>query len=312
MPHKDSLPSPPPMIERLDHLLFALRKGIITFKKIAASSDLYEEVTVRTFRRDINALRYLGFVIKCPNRGCYELVSEPVQLELSKEEARLFAALRAVFPAGHPYHPLIESFLERLRPFLTSQIATLLDEPVPMQMSLATATDYEPYRITLRKIQNALHRQVRIGFDYEAQDQVRAYKVVHPIELRFKNGHFYLNAYVAEIRRALEFRIDRILSDTLRIFAAPSQPRPPRLIRFSYRLSARIAKRGVSERFENQEVEPQEDGSAIVYAEGTSRFRIIQELLHYGEQAELLEPDWLREKMGETVQAMAKLYRDEI
>lgn len=298
------------LIERLHVLLLALRKGLVTSENIRASSQLYQHSTdpQKKLQRDIRALRYWGFVIECPHPGCYELLSEPLQFDITKEEARLFGALRAVFPAGHPHHPVIESFLIRLRPLLASQMASFLDEPLPMQMSLATAIDYEPHRETLHKIQNALHQQVRIGFDYEAVDQLRAYNVVHPIELYFKNGHFYLNAYVEEINRALEFRIDRILLGTLRIFAALSQPRLPRPITFCYRLSPHIAKRGVSERFDNQQVEYQADGSAIVWAEGTSGFRIMQELLRYGEHAELLEPPWLREQMADTAKKMAGLY----
>ena len=75
-----------------------------------------------------------------------------------------------------------------------------------------------------------------------------------------------------------------------------------------YRLSQRIACTGVSERFLNQQIDHQEDGSVIVQAEGYSEFRIIQDMLRYGEQAEILGPPHLREKMTQVVQAMSVLY----
>lgn len=301
------------LIKRLRALLLALRKGAVTLKNVQASSQLYQNPTdpQKVLQRDIRALRYSGFIIQDSHSGCYELLSEPLQFDITEEEARLFAALRSIFPAGHPHHPVIESFLTRLRPILASQMAIILDEPLPMQMSLTPAIDYEPHRETLYKIQNALHRQVRIGFDYKAADQLRSYNIVHPTELHFKNGHFYLNAYVEEINRTLEFRIDRIVLNSLRLFTAPSRPRLPQPIAFCYRLSPHIAKRGVSERFDKQEVEYQADGSAIVSAEETSGFRIMQELLRYGEHAELLEPPWLREKMADTAKKMAGLYEHE-
>jgi len=80
----------------------------------------------------------------------------------------------------------------------------------------------------------------------------------------------------------------------------------------SFAIASPHAKRRVSERFENQQVEHQADGSAVVQAEDRSGFRIMQELLRYGEHAELLEPAWLREKMAETARKMARVYGDEI
>ena len=158
------------LIKRLRALLLALRKGTVTLKNIQTSSQLYQSSPnpQKMLQRDIRALRYSGFVINNTHSGCYELVSEPLQFDITEEEARLFAALRSVFPAGHPHHPVIESFLTRLRPILASQMAIFLDEPLPMRMSLTPAIDYEPHRETLYQIQNALHRQVRIGFDYKA------------------------------------------------------------------------------------------------------------------------------------------------
>jgi len=65
---------------------------------------------------------------------------------------------------------------------------------------------------------------------------------------------------------------------------------------------------GVSERFMNQQIHPQDDDSVIVHAEGYSEFRIIQEMLRYGEQAEIIDPPHLREKMTQVAQAMSLLY----
>jgi predicted DNA-binding transcriptional regulator YafY len=299
-------------VERLYFLSSALRNGLVSLQSLAEESEFYEvnKANAKKLQRDIGALSYCGFVIeRYDSDGEYELISEPVQLDISEEEAELFATLRSVFPAGHPYHPLIESFMERFRSFLPPEMASLLDAPLPLQMALTPAIDYEPHRATLRRIQHALRRKVRIGFDYQGQDGIEEYRVVDPADLRDKNGHYYLRAYVPTVEGTLEFRIDRIPLESLRLFPARAAPRPQRMIEFSYHLGAKIAQRGVSKRFERQEVEQQADGSAIVHAEHPSPFRIIQELLRYGEVVELLEPEWLREQMVETVRKMANLYR---
>lgn len=299
-------------VERLCFLWLALRRGLVSLQSLATESEFYKvnKANAKKLRRDIGALSYLGFVIeRYDSDSQYELISEPVQLDISEEEAELFATLRTVFPAGHPYHPVMEGFMERFGSFLPPEMAALLDVPLPLQMALTPAIDYEGHRATLRRIQQALHRKVRIGFEYEGQDGIEEYRVVDPADLYSKNGHYYFRAYVPDIERTLTFRIDRIQLASLRLFAARANPRPQPMIEFSYRLGAKIAQRGVSKRFERQEVEPQADGSAIVHAEHLSAFRIIQELLRYGEVVELLEPAWLRQEMVETVRKMANLYR---
>jgi predicted DNA-binding transcriptional regulator YafY len=49
-------------------------------------------------------------------------------------------------------------------------------------------------------------------------------------------------------------------------------------------------------------------GGVIVTASASSEFQAIQEILRYGEQAEILSPDSLRAKMRRVVEQMALLY----
>jgi hypothetical protein len=66
----------------------------------------------------------------------------------------------------------------------------------------------------------------------------------------------------------------------------------------------------ISQRFEHQRVvERLPNGDVVIEAEGRSDFFIVQMLLRYRGNAELLEPAWLREKMIEEVRSMDALYR---
>ena len=105
----------------------------------------------------------------------------------------------------------------------------------------------------------------------------------------------------------MEFRIDRLKEIEL-MPGKSSRRRRRATTQFTYRLSWRIASTGVSERFLNQQIDYQKDGSAIVHAEGYSEFRIIQNMLRYGEQAEIIDPPYLREKMRQVVKVMSGLY----
>ncbi|HYN87958.1 MAG TPA: WYL domain-containing protein, partial [Ardenticatenaceae bacterium] len=292
-------------------LVAALKEGPTHLAALAERTTLYDVARPKTLQRDIAALRSLGYKIAV-QRGRYELIDQPVELNLSDEEARVLAALRAAFPPGHPNHPAVETLMARLEQHLPPSAVAILDEPPPLRMALTPATDYEPHAATLRTLERAVRRNLRVELEYESLERPRRrYAALDPLDLRFVYGHFYFEGYFREIEQSLEFRVDRITPGSVRLRPDRAAPRPRRALAFTYRLAARIARRGVSERFANQGVEVQDDGSALVHAEGTSAFRIIQELLRYGEQAELLAPEWLRAEMARTVERMMGLYRDE-
>src|SRR5437870_13426978 len=82
-----------------------------------------------------------------------------------------------------------------------------------------------------------------------------------------------------------------------------------RSVTFRYRLAAALARGEISQRFESQRVvERLSSGDVIVEAEGRSDFFIIQTLLRYRDNAELLEPAWLREKLIAEVRKLAAVY----
>lgn len=200
MNRTDPPPAPYQLVERLALLIAALQAGPVTLVALADRTPLYDAARPKTLQRDIAALRHLGFSIAA-RAGHYELLAEPFHLDLSADEARLLAALRSAFPRGHPDHPAIEALVERLRPLLAPAAVTLLDEPPPLRMALTPATDYEPHRPTLRKLQRALDHGHRVRFEYQPLDGPRRlYRMADPVELRFSYGHFYLVAIRHNLR----------------------------------------------------------------------------------------------------------------
>src|SRR5690349_14885906 len=131
-------------------------------------------------------------------------------------------------------------------------------------------------------------------------------------EIEFYERHFYLVAYTYSSRQTLDFRIDRIKAETFRALERlpPGMEHMRRSVTFRYRLAAELARGEISQRFERQRVvERLPNGDAIVEAEGRSDFFIVQTLLRYRANAELLEPEWLRRKMMEEVAQLARLYQ---
>jgi predicted DNA-binding transcriptional regulator YafY len=67
-----------------------------------------------------------------------------------------------------------------------------------------------------------------------------------------------------------------------------------------------LARGEISQRFEDQRVvERLPNGDVIIKAAGRSDFFIVRTLLRYAGNAELLEPEWLREQMVEEVGRLA-------
>ena len=89
------------------------------------------------------------------------------------------------------------------------------------------------------------------------------------------------------------------------------------LVEFSYWIDGDIAKLGLSERWltqttEREEVyvnsEGHEKRRVLVRAKAHNEWRVIQQLLKYGDQAELIEPANLREQMRQVVVHMMSFY----
>jgi predicted DNA-binding transcriptional regulator YafY len=138
----------------------------------------------------------------------------------------------------------------------------------------------------------------------------RIHPQVEPYEIEFYDRHFYLIGYTSLSRQILDFRIDRIrdlIGSKQRLPPGSQRTRP--LVTFRYRLAAALAQGELSQRFEEQRiVERLENGDLIIEAQGRSDFFIIQTILRYRANAELLAPDWLRAKMVEEVRELATLY----
>ncbi len=268
-----------------------------------------------------------------------------VSFLFSGEEVEILALLYNLFtdPARsrkHPHtgalvlpveQPLHNPFAEDILSFITKLAATLppgqkeqfeqrIKKP-SVHLNLATATDYLPHRATIDTLEKAILRRQQISFDYSAvrspQGSV-AHHHVDPYYVVHLEGQFYLIGYSNEVNKFLEYRIDRIKGDSIEILPQmidTVRQRP--VVEFSYWIDGDIAKPGLSERWlaqtmEREEVyidsEGHEKRRVLVRAKAHNEWRVIQQLLKYGDQAELVEPPSLREQMRHVVARMMSFY----
>ena len=266
----------------------------------------------RQLQRDIRALRAFGDeVIYERKTQTYRLLPKP-HLALTDDDVETLSILRQSFTADVPIAHEAQNVFVKIAEAMTEAQRLKFYRPPPLAVNIKPATDYRPHQHKIHALQKLIAERQVIAFTYHPvrQNKVTRQKHFEPYEVQFFDRHFYLIGYSQDYNHTLEFRIDRI-EDIERLPQKFGGKKAERLSPFKYRLGSQVARLGVSERFPKQQLLAYIDGDAIVIAEGYSDFRIIRGLLHYGDQAELLEPPDLRAKMRELVEKMWKLYQSD-
>lgn len=300
------------LIERLKALHDLLRQGECGKAEICRRLPRYYQPGAagsRRLGRDMGALRQLGHPVSFDRSSQTYRLQETGYLELSRAEVQALALLRESFEGLTPKSGEILAVLNRIVAALPERQRRFYYRRSPVAIRLQPAADYRPYARTVRLLEEAIGQGRKVSLEYPALEDGEpvTHFGVEPYEIQFLDRHFYLIGFSPHSPQIMEFRIDRMRA--LELLPGRAAGRRKRATYpFQYRLSPRIARQGVSERFLHQRLEPQADGSVIVYAEGYSHFRILQELLRYGEQAELLAPPKLRAQMAQIACALAHLY----
>jgi len=190
-----------------------------------------------------------------------------------------------------------------------------------IHLNLTTAADYLPYRATIDIIERAILNRQQIGFNYtsvRSKQESVVHQHIDPYYIIYLDGHFYLIGYSNTLNKFLEYRIDRIQAESLEMLnntIDTVRQRPT--VEFSYWIDGEIAKRGLSQRWLTQttvreevfiDSKGQEKRRVLVRAKAHNEWRVVQQLLKYGDQAELVEPAHLREHMRQAVIRMMSFY----
>jgi len=252
----------------------------------------------------------------------YNLFTDPAKSRKHPHTGAL--VLPTIQPLHNPFAEDVFNLIWKLAATLPHDQIAHFEQRIKkpsVHLNLATAADYLPYRKTIDTIEKVILQRQQISFEYTAvrskQGSVAHYHV-DPYYIVHMEGHFYLIGYSNEINKFIEYRIDRIKFDsieTLPQMIDTIRQRPA--VEFSYWIDGDIAKRGLSERWltqttEREEVyvdsEGHEKRRVLVRAKAHNEWRVIQQLLKYGDQAELIEPANLLEQMRQIVARMMSFY----
>jgi predicted DNA-binding transcriptional regulator YafY len=263
--------------------------------------------------RDVRRLAELGIVIEISRTRPPIYILRGGVPSFDTADLQALAIIRDTFGDRHPQAAQVRALLERLTSQLSEADRRAYQRRQARRASVQPAIDYTPYDDLIARLERAIDARQMLRFRYRSSEgRLTLHKQVEPYEIEYYERHFYLVAYSHNSRQIHDFRIDRIQDDDAfemlqRLPPGLEHARQP--IAFRYRLTAALARGEISQRFENQRVvERLPNGDVIVEAEGRGDFFIVQTLLRYRGNAELLHPEWLREKMIEEVRNLGAVY----
>ena len=191
--------------------------------------------------------------------------------------------------------------------------------------------DYTPFQKIISSLMKAMHQRRVCQIDYvSAAGRDKKRYAFAPVRLLAYHECLYAEGWrVTErdpvapvyddplrlaVQRFRECRVTARQADALpplpenrAMGVIQDEPFPVR-VRFTAEAATYVAERQWSE---DQKVEPQEDGSIILTASMSSAPECLSWLLIFGDQACLLEPEWLVRDLKKTVRAMLKQYKVE-
>lgn len=269
----------------------------------ATASELAEkfEVSIRTIYRDIDVLSGAGIPVYTEtgrNGGIY-LMKDFVldKAVLSEEEKReILAALQSVNAAQDISS---SETLQKLSAVFNLNSENWLE--VDFSRWGNEGHDNEKFKLLKSAVIHRKNVKIRYANSYEDARE----RVVQPLKLWFKAKAWYLKAFCTERQDYRVFKLNRILdlevldgSFSDRIFPEQTdiqeQIYNPIVLRFPKEMAYRVY-----DEFDETQVKRQENGDLTVSARMPEDTWLINFLLSFGTQVEVLSPAYLKEILAE-------------
>jgi len=285
-------------------LYYLLDKESATAQKLAAEF----EVSTRTIYRDIEALSGAGIPVYTElgrNGGIYLLPGYTLNKALLSEEERkeVLTAIQSMSATG--YHSGEETLTK-----LSALFHVNMGDWLEVDFSRWGKSTSDNAKFETLKQAVIQHREIKII--YENTSGERMERTVQPLKLSYKSKEWYLKAFCLERQDFRLFKLNRIMQLELseHTFAPKTYPQQnddsqesdERIVLL---FSKEIAYR-VYDEFDETQIEQQQNGDMIVYAEMPVNAWLIGYLLSFGTKVEIIEPEYLREILAKQVEELYK------
>lgn len=257
----------------------------------------------------------------------YSLATDTMTLlRLSSAELDALCVLAYAFHGGQTILGGRE-FFKRLRAALPEEQRQSLDvvlrgnalPPSLVKLDLQLPILEDAQVETLHLLQQAMRERRTVDFAYQPTSRAGEQQAAPTMhygdaveEIRADAAHVYVSVWCEEAPTpgVLDLRLERFVAGSIKLQPKQAREHQRYFPQVRYCLARRIAQGGVTEWLEQQQVEMQEDGSAIVSGRARSLFWARQLLLKYGENARALDPPRLVEMMRAAVEGMRAVYAE--
>lgn len=285
-----------------------LEKGKSTAPELAEKF----EVSIRTIYRDLDTISAAGIPIYATQgKGGGIFIMQDFVLNkslLSKQEKeQILMALQGISATEHNQ---TDELLMKLSGLFQSKVTNWIE--VDFSEWYKNTPNYDVFNL----IKNAIFNQYTITFSYFAREGNYSNRTVEPIKLIFKNKDWYLYGFCLLRNDFRFFKLTRIKdleisSDTFIREVKSSHEietviKNKNFIHAKLKFSPKVAFRVYDEFTDN--VSKDNQGNLYVNIDLPDNETLFSYILSFGDNVEILEPDYLRHSMKEKLALMLEKY----
>lgn len=285
-----------------------LEKGKSTAPELAEKF----EVSIRTIYRDLDAISAAGIPIYATQgKGGGIFIMQDFVLNKSilseQEKEQILMALQGISVTEHNQ---TDELLMKLGGLFQSKVTNWIE--VDFSEWYKNTPNYDVFNL----IKNAIFNQYIITFSYFAREGNYSNRTVEPIKLIFKNKDWYLYGFCLLRNDFRFFKLTRIKeleisSDTFKrevknIPEIETVIKSKNFIHAKLKFSPKVAFRVYDEFTDN--VSKDNQGNLYVNIDLPDNETLFSYILSFGDNVEILEPDYLRESMKEKLALMLENY----
>lgn len=285
-----------------------LEKGKSTAPELAEKF----EVSIRTIYRDLDTISAAGIPIYATQgKGGGIFIMQDFVLNKSllseQEKEQILMALQGISATEHNQ---TDELLMKLSGLFQSKVTNWIE--VDFSEWYKNTPNYDVFNL----IKNAIFNQYTITFSYFAREGNYSNRTVEPIKLIFKNKDWYLYGFCLLRNDFRFFKLTRIKdleisSDTFIREVKSSHEietviKNKNFIHAKLKFSPKVAFRVYDEFTDN--VSKDNQGNLYVNIDLSDNETLFSYILSFGDNVEILEPDYLRHSMKEKLALMLEKY----
>lgn len=285
-----------------------LEKGKSTAPELAEKF----EVSIRTIYRDLDTISAAGIPIYATQgKGGGIFIMQDFMLNKSllseQEKEQILMALQGISATEHNQ---TDELLMKLSGLFQSKVTNWIE--VDFSEWYKNTPNYDVFNL----IKNAIFNQYTITFSYFAREGNYSNRTIEPIKLIFKNKDWYLYGFYLLRNDFRFFKLTRIKdleisSDTFIREVKSSHEietviKNKNFIHAKLKFSPKVAFRVYDEFTDN--VSKDNQGNLYVNIDLPDNETLFSYILSFGDNVEILEPDYLRHSMKEKLALMLEKY----